>query len=122
MSKEQLIEQIAQRDKVRSGLIANKRYLDALASTRIGTVLEELVGLLCWALTRSAAVSLKLRLLHAHGVIRKLPHTLRYVITESERAVLTAIVAAQQADTQKLTLASAAEKNRRKLNDSPWYW
>jgi hypothetical protein len=47
MSKEQLIEQIAQRDKVRSGLIANKRYLDALASTRIGTVLEELVGLLC---------------------------------------------------------------------------
>jgi hypothetical protein len=41
------------------------------------------------------------------------------VITESERAVLTAIVAAQQADTQKLTLASAAEKNRRKLNDSP---
>lgn len=141
---------------------ANKRYLDALASTRIGTALEELVGPLCRPIThqgrryralqplgadaallralsrgewtiaglrnrdlqallyrgqprdkkaarrRSAAVSRKLRLLRAHGVIRKLPHTHRYVITESGRAVLTAIVAAQQADTQKLTLALAA--------------
>lgn len=57
---------------------------------------------------RSAAVGRKLRLLRAHGLIRKLPHTHRYLITDSGRAILTALVAAQQADTQKLTLALAA--------------
>ena len=48
------------------------------------------------------------RLLRAHGLIRKLPHTHRYLITESGRAILTALVATQEADTQKLTLALAA--------------
>ena len=57
---------------------------------------------------RSAAVSRKLRLLRAHGLIRKLPHTHRYLITEVGRGILTALVAAQEADTQKLTLALAA--------------
>jgi len=57
---------------------------------------------------RSAAVGPKLRLLRAHGLIRKLPHTHRYMITESGRPILTALIAAQQANTQKLTLALAA--------------
>jgi len=141
---------------------ANKRYLDALASTQGGTPLGEMVGPLCRPLThdgrryralqplgidafllralsrgewtiagfrnrdiqhllymsqprdtkvarrRSAAVGRKLRLLRAHGLIRKLPHTHRYLITESGRAILTALLAAQQANTQKLTLALAA--------------
>jgi len=141
---------------------ANRRYLDALASTQVGTPLGELASPLCRPLThhghryralqplgsdtlllralsrgewtiggfrnrdlqsllytgqprdkkaarrRSAAVGRKLRLLRAHGLIRKLPHTHRYLITESGRAVLTAIVAAQQADTKKLTMALAA--------------
>ena len=141
---------------------ANKRYLDALASTQVGTPLGEMVGPLCRPLThdgrryralqplgidafllralsrgewtiagfrnrdiqhllymsqprdtkaarrRSAAVGRKLRLLRAHGLIRKLPHTHRYLITESGRAILTALLAAQQANTQKLTLALAA--------------
>ena len=56
----------------------------------------------------SAAVSRKLRLLRAHGLIRKLPHTHRYLVTEPGRAILTALVAAQEANTQKLTLALAA--------------
>jgi hypothetical protein len=141
---------------------ANKRYLDALASTQVGTPLGELVGPLCRPLThdgrrfralqplgtdslllralsraewtiagfrnrdlqtllysgqprdkkaarrRSAAIGRKLRLLRAHGLIRKLPHTHRYLITDSGRTILTALVAAQQANTQKLTLALAA--------------
>jgi hypothetical protein len=141
---------------------ANKRYLEALASTQVGTPLGEMVGPLCRPLThdgrryralqplgidalllralsrgewtiagfrnrdiqhllytgqgrdkkaarrRCAAVGRKLRLLRAHGLIRKLPHPHRYLITESGRAVLTALLAAQQADTQKLTLALAA--------------
>ncbi|MBI2949354.1 MAG: hypothetical protein HYY23_17065, partial [Verrucomicrobia bacterium] len=57
---------------------------------------------------RSAAIGRKLRLLRAHGLIRKLPHTHRYVVTESGRLLLTALVAAQQASTEKLTLALAA--------------
>jgi hypothetical protein len=141
---------------------ANKRYLDALASTQVGTPLGEMVGPLCRPLThdgrryrglhplgsdapllrvlsrgewtiagfrnrdiqpllytgqprdkkaarrRCAAVGRKLRLLRAHGLIRKLPHTHRYLITESGRSILTALVAAQQANTHKLTLALAA--------------
>jgi hypothetical protein len=141
---------------------ANKRYLEALASTQVGTALGELAGPLCRPLTRDGqhyralhpfgtdalllqglsrgewtiagfrnrdlrellymtqardkkterrranAVSRRLRLLRAHGLIRKLPHTHRYIVTESGRAILTALVAAQKANTQKLTLALAA--------------
>ncbi len=141
---------------------ANRRYLDALASTQVGTPLGQMAAPLCRPLThqgqrypalqplgrdaallralcrgewtiagfrnrdlrhllytgqprdnrvarrRSSAVGRKLRLLRAHGLIRKLPHTHRYLLTESGRAILTALVAAQQASTQKLTLALAA--------------
>jgi hypothetical protein len=141
---------------------ANKRYLEALASTQVGTPLGQAAAPLCRPLTqdgqryrglhpfgtdaallralsrgewtiaglrnrdlqrllypgeprdkkaarrRSMAVSRKLRLLRAHGLIRKLPHTHRYLVTEPGRAILTALVAAQEANTQKLTLALAA--------------
>jgi hypothetical protein len=141
---------------------ANKRYLEALASTEVGTPLGQAAAPLCRPLThdgqryrglhpfgtdaallralsrgewtiaglrnrdlqrllylgeprdkkaarrRSTAVSRKLRLLRAHGLIRKLPHTHRYLVTEPGRAILTALVAAQEANTQKLTLALAA--------------
>lgn len=141
---------------------ANKRYLDALASTHVGTPLGQAAAPLCRPLThqgqryralnplgadaallaaisrgewtiaglrnrdlqrllypapprdnksarrRSAAIGRKLRLLRAHGLIRKLPHTHRYIVNESARPVLTALVAAQQASTEKLTLALAA--------------
>jgi hypothetical protein len=141
---------------------ANKRYLDALASTQVGTPLGQAAAPLCrpvthdgrryralhplgtdaallralsrgeWTIAglrnrdlqallyvgqprdkkiarrRCAAVSRKLRLLRAHGLIRKLPHTHRYLVTDSGRAILTALVAAQEANTEKLTLALAA--------------
>jgi len=141
---------------------ANRRYLDALASTQVATPLGQLAAPLCRPLTHdgqryralqplgrdaallralsrgqwtiagfrnrdlrhrlyptqpqdprairrhSAAVGRRLRLLRAHGLIRKLPHTHRYVLTESGRTAITALVAAQEANTQKLTLALAA--------------
>jgi len=142
---------------------ANKRYLDALACTFVGTPLGQAAAPLCRPITldahryralnpfnpsdatllralsrgewtiaglrnrdlqrllyaseprdkkvarrRSAAVGRKLRLLRAHGLLRKVPHTHRYLITESGRALLTALVAAQQASTEKLTQALAA--------------
>jgi hypothetical protein len=141
---------------------ANKRYLDALASTQVATPLGEMLSPLCCPVTqgglryralqpfgkdtallaavargewtiaglrnrdlqtllytgqprdqkaarrRSAAIGRKLRLLRIHGLLRKLPHTHRYLVTDSGRAVLTALLAAQHANTQTLTLAMAA--------------
>ena len=56
--------------------------------------------------SRSAAVTRKLRLLRAHGLIRKLPRSHRYVVTTRGQTVLTTIVAARQANAAKLTAAA----------------
>ena len=51
---------------------------------------------------QAAAVSRKLRLLRAHKLIRKVPHTHRYHLTEAGRTVITALMAARNANTQEL--------------------
>jgi len=56
---------------------------------------------------RSAAISRKLRLLRAHGIIHKLPHTHRYQITDQGRLILNAVLSAQRATTQQLTTLAA---------------
>lgn len=56
---------------------------------------------------RSAAVSRKLRLLRAHGIIRKLPHTHRYQVTDHGRLVLNAVLSAERTTTQQLTALAA---------------
>jgi hypothetical protein len=56
---------------------------------------------------QSAAMSRRLRLLRAHGLIRKIPRTHRYTLSEHGHNLVTALVAAQQADTQKLTALAA---------------
>ena len=56
---------------------------------------------------RSAAVSRKLRILRAHGVIQKLPHTHRYQVTDHGRLLLNAILSAQRTTTQQLTTLAA---------------
>jgi hypothetical protein len=56
---------------------------------------------------RSAAVSRKLRLLRAHGVIQKLEGTHRYQITDHGRLVLNAVLSAQRVTTQQLTTLAA---------------
>lgn len=55
---------------------------------------------------QSAAVTRQLRLLRAHGLIRKVPRTHRYMVSEKGRIAITALLAARQADTA--TLAKAA--------------
>jgi hypothetical protein len=54
-----------------------------------------------------AAVGRQLRLLRAHGLIAKVSKTHRYVITEKGRNVMTALLAARQASTEKLTALAA---------------
>jgi hypothetical protein len=55
---------------------------------------------------QSAAVTRKLRLLRAHRLIRKVPKAHRYVLTESGRIAITAILAARAANPAKLTQAA----------------
>jgi hypothetical protein len=56
---------------------------------------------------KTAAIGRRLRLLRAHAIICKTPRTHRYTLTPYGRNLLTAIIAAQQADTQKLTTLAA---------------
>jgi hypothetical protein len=55
---------------------------------------------------RSSAVTRQLRLLRAHGLIRKVPHTHRYVLSPKGRKAIHALLSARQADTAKLTDAA----------------
>ena len=55
---------------------------------------------------QSASVTRKVRLLRAHGLIRKLPRRNRYQLTHKGRQIVTALLAARAADTA--TLAAAA--------------
>lgn len=54
---------------------------------------------------RSSVVTRQLRMLRAHGLIKKVPKTHRYQVTERGRLAITALLAARQADTIKLTAA-----------------
>jgi hypothetical protein len=55
---------------------------------------------------RSAAVTRKLRLLRAHGLIQKIPKSHRYQVSPKGRTAISALLAARQADTAKLTQAA----------------
>ena len=55
---------------------------------------------------QSAAVTRKLRMLRAHGLINKLPGTNRYLLNKKGRACITALLAARAVDTAKLTKAA----------------
>ena len=56
---------------------------------------------------RAASVTRKLRLLRAHGLIRKVPSTHRYLVSEKGRRVITALLSARQADVEQLTTLAA---------------
>ena len=52
---------------------------------------------------RSSAVTRKLRLLRAHGLIHKVPHRHRYTVSPKGRQAITALLAAREANTKELT-------------------
>jgi hypothetical protein len=56
---------------------------------------------------RSAWVSRQVRLLRAHGLIRKVAHENRYHVTRSGSKAMTAILAARQATVSRLTSEAA---------------
>lgn len=55
---------------------------------------------------QAGVVTRQLRLLRAHGIVRKVSHSHRYLVTAKGRVLLTAILAAQHADVAKLTAAA----------------
>lgn len=54
-----------------------------------------------------AAVGRRLRLLRAHGLIKRVSGTHRYMLTEKGQRIITALLAARQADVQQLTAFAA---------------
>jgi hypothetical protein len=56
---------------------------------------------------RASAITRKIRLLRAHGLIRKVSGTHRYVVSEKGRRIITALLAARQADVEQLTALAA---------------
>lgn len=56
---------------------------------------------------QSAAITRRLRLLRAHGLIHKVAKTHRYVLSKKGRIVITALLVARAADTSKLASAAA---------------
>jgi len=55
---------------------------------------------------RSGQVTRQLWLLRAHGIIRKIPKTHRYLVTDKGRTLITALQAAREADVTKLAKAA----------------
>jgi hypothetical protein len=56
---------------------------------------------------QSAAITRKIRLLRAHGLVSKVPKSHLYRITDKRRIVVTALLNARNADTQSLTKLAA---------------
>ena len=56
---------------------------------------------------QSAAISRKLAMLRAHRLIRKVPHTHRYALTDFGREAITVLLAAQNANTLELAKLAA---------------
>jgi hypothetical protein len=55
---------------------------------------------------RSGQVTRKLRMLRAHGLVRKVPRTHRYMVSDKGRKVIAALHAAREADIEKLSKAA----------------
>jgi DNA-binding HxlR family transcriptional regulator len=55
----------------------------------------------------AAAVTRKLTILRAHGLLRKTPHSHRYQLTPKGRRIITALLAACHADFEQLTKLAA---------------
>ena len=56
---------------------------------------------------RSARISRQLRMLRAHGILRKVPRTHRYQITTAGRLIITAILTADRASFSQLNRIAA---------------
>jgi hypothetical protein len=56
---------------------------------------------------QAAAITRKIAMLRAHGLLRKIPHSHRYQLTPKGRRIITALLAACHADVEQLTKLAA---------------
>jgi hypothetical protein len=56
---------------------------------------------------QASAVTRQLVLLRAHGLVAKVSHTHRYIVTEKGRVTITALLSARRADVDKLNALAA---------------
>jgi hypothetical protein len=92
-----LIEAVSRGEFALAGL--RNRDLRRLFHPRQGTARQER--------RRAASITRKLALLRAHGILRKVPSTHRYQVTAHGRRLLTALMAARQADVDQLAQLAA---------------
>jgi hypothetical protein len=93
-----LLEAVSRHEFLINGL--RNRDLRALLYPRVpGTAAEQR--------RQSAAVTRQLRLLRAHKLIHKVPKTHRYLVSESGRRAITALLAARNASVEALTGSAA---------------
>lgn len=55
----------------------------------------------------SARITYRLRMLRAHGIIRKVPRTFRYVLTDKGRQIVTAVIQTQHIPITRITALAA---------------
>ena len=55
----------------------------------------------------AAKVTRKIRMLRAHGLVRKIAHTHRYTLTDNGRRAVAALIAARNADVDSLAKLAA---------------
>ena len=89
-----LLEAVSRHEELSNGL-RNRDLRRLLYPDKAATVAEQR--------RQSAAVTRQLRLLRAHGLIRKVPKTHRYVVSEAGRLAITALLAAHNASVEELT-------------------
>jgi hypothetical protein len=94
--------------RARLSQAANERYLQNLAATGRDQTLGELTTRLCqpgeW---QSGAVTRRIRLLRAHGLILKVPKTQRYQLTAHGQLAIAALLQAQKASAAQLQKLAA---------------
>ena len=55
----------------------------------------------------SARISYRIRMLRAHGIIRKVPRTFRYVLTDKGRQIVTAVIQTQHIPIKRISALAA---------------
>ena len=112
-SKQDLAKGIMRKDRVEKGLVCVLTAVEPCTSVdlhRNSDIRKLLFGeakTLEEEKRQSARISRRLRMLRAHGLIKKVPHTHRYHVTEKGRAIISALMATRNADANQLTKLAA---------------
>jgi hypothetical protein len=93
-----LLEAVSRHEFLINGL-RNRDLRSLLYGEKVGTVSDKR--------RQSAAVTRQLRLLRAHGLIERVPRSHRYMVRESGRQAITALLAARNVSTEELLRCAA---------------